>query len=140
MPTQGTRVTLDKIVQLDEATQNLTRSVGRLTDVVDRNNDEVNELREELKTKADYHEVKESAEKVREERKDLLKKVLAIIAISCFFSGAVAYSVADHQGQERCEVNAQNISSIVRLLESFPDPENRLQPTIRDLKSNRNDC
>lgn len=114
--------------------------MGALADAVRINNHKIDLLQSELNKKPDDVEVKLITGMATAERQRHLKWAVTTAVLASILSGVVAYKTAEMQGHGRCKVNAQNIQSLVNLLESIPDPTGRFQPTIDDLKSNRNEC
>lgn len=127
-----------KAEALAVATGVLSSRVQTLADVVQTNNRKIDELQKEVNCKPDDSEVQFIAGLAQQERKKHYRGALGYGVLAAVISGAVGFGAAEIQGQARCKVNAQNINTIVKLLEQADNP--RLQPTIDDLKSNRNDC
>lgn len=121
------------------ATEMLSNRVGTLADAVQTNNYKIDLLQREVNQKPDDQEVKFITGLASEERKRHLKWAVTTALITSVVSGAIAYEVATEQGIERCEVNAQNINTLVSIIDR-PGLRDQYLDEIADLRSNRNDC
>lgn len=122
------------------ATDLLSRRVGTLADAVQINNSAIDILRKEVNQKPDDVELKLLTGLGSVERQRHLKWSVVTSIIAATLAGAVAYSTAQFQGHQRCQVNAQNINTLVSILESTPQLREAYKVQIDDLKSNRNTC
>lgn len=144
MPTRGPSA--DKVLHLESATNNLTRSVDRLTDVFGRLNNDVNQLRDQVNQKADSaevtHKVAATADRVRAERRRILRRVTLTIMIACTLSSFIAYSIVNHESIRRCQANAKQSETLISILQSF-DPDGRnpaISGAIDKLHQNKVEC
>jgi hypothetical protein len=125
---------------LAAATDVLSNRVVALTDIVAENNNKIDYLSSEVNKKPDDIEVQFIAGMAGEHRRNMQRNAIASGILAAIVAGGVAFTVADYKGHERCKINQQNIATLVRLLESVPDPDQLFVATIDDLKSNRNEC
>lgn len=134
----------DKAEILARATDLLSNRVGTLADVVQINNHKIEQLQSEINKKPDDVELQFITGVAVADRQRLLKWSVATAVGSSILTATIgaiiAFQVSEAHGRERCLTNAQNIATIVKILEGASDPTDRLQPFIDDLKSNRNTC
>lgn len=128
-----------KAQALASATDLLSNRVAALADAVQTNNHRIEVFQNELNKKPDDEEVQFIACLSKDERRRHLKYAIGTAIITSIVSGYVAYDVANRQGEMRCQGNAQNIETIISILD-VPGLRERYATQIEDLRSNRNTC
>lgn len=129
----------NKAHALAVATEVLSSRVQALADAVQINSNQMIEFAKELNTKPDDTEVQFITGLAQEERKRHLKYAIGTAVIAALVSGYVSYDVAARQSEERCQINAQNIETLVSIIDT-PELRDRYKEEILDLRSNRNSC
>lgn len=129
----------DKAEVLAAATEILSARVQTLADVVQINNEAIGALKREVDQKPDDTELQFIAGLARQERKRHLWYAISTALIAMTIGGYTSYTVADYSGTQRCKVNAQNIETLVGILDT-PQLRKQYAAQIKDLRSNRNIC
>lgn len=130
----------DKAEVLAAASDLLSSRVGTLVDAVRTNNEKIDRLQHEINQKPDDTEVQFITGLAKDQRTRHLRYAIITAIIASVLSGTVAFATAQVLSHRGCQVNAQNIDTLISILESTPMLQERYALQITDLKSNRNDC
>lgn len=130
----------DRASVLATATEALSSRVQTLVDAVQTNNKKIDKLQHEINKKPDDVEVQFITGLASDQRSRHLRYAIVTAIIVSVISSAIAFGTATVLSYKGCKVNAQNITTLVSILESTPELKNRYEVQINDLKSNRNNC
>lgn len=129
-----------KAMTLADATEKLSSRVSILADAVQITNQKIDDLQREVNCKPDDAEIQFISGLAKAERKALFTRITSGAVAAAVVAAFISYGVASYEGKQRCQINSQNIDTLVSILESTPSLQERYATQIADLKSNRNDC